>query len=56
VPLGEGIIALPRLHTAFLEAGYSRHFDIEVVGPMVAQLGGEETTRRCVDYLRRLDL
>jgi sugar phosphate isomerase/epimerase len=56
VPLGEGIIPLPRILTAFVEAGYSGYFDIEVVGPVVAQLGGAETTRRCVDYLRRLDL
>ena len=54
VPLGDGIIPLPRILGALVEAGYPGYFEIEVVGPTVERLGGEETTRRCIDYLARL--
>jgi sugar phosphate isomerase/epimerase len=56
VALGDGIIPLPRILNAFLTSGYEGYFDVEIVGPAVERLGGQETTRRSVDYLRRLDL
>jgi sugar phosphate isomerase/epimerase len=56
VPLGEGMIPLPRILGALVDAGYDGYFEIEVVGPTVERLGGEETTRRCIDYLTRLGL
>ena len=56
VPLGEGIIPLPRILGSFVRAGYDGYFDIEVLGPVVDRLGGAESTRRSLDYLRRLEL
>lgn len=56
VPLGDGIIPLPRILGAFLAAGYEGYFDVEVLGPVVDQLGGEESTRRSLDYLEQLDI
>jgi len=56
VPLGEGMIPLPRILGALAESGYGGYYEIEVVGPTVDQLGGEETTRRCIDYLAQLGI
>src|SRR3954454_19617619 len=50
VPLGEGIIPLERMLGTLVHAGYPGYFEIEVVGPTVERLGGEETPRRCIDY------
>jgi sugar phosphate isomerase/epimerase len=50
------MIPLPRIFRALVDAGYGGYFEIEVVGPTVERLGGEETVRRCIDYLTRLEL
>jgi sugar phosphate isomerase/epimerase len=55
VPLGEGIIPLARILEAFVSAGYAGYFDIEVLGPVVDELGGEECTRRSLRYLEHLE-
>lgn len=54
VPLGDGIIPLERFIGAFEQAGYDGYYDIEVLGPAVTRLGGDESTRRSVAYLERL--
>jgi sugar phosphate isomerase/epimerase len=54
VPLGDGIIPLPRILDAFVQAGYPGYFDIEVLGPVVDAMGGEESTRRSLEYLESL--
>ena len=56
VPLGEGMIPLPRILGAFVDAGYPGYFEIEVLGPAVDAMGGREATRRSIDYLTQLDL
>src|SRR3954451_9223838 len=50
VPLGDGIIPLPRILGALARPGSGGYFEIEALGPVAARLGGEETPRRCIDY------
>ena len=54
VPLGDGIIPIRRIVDSLVEAGYDGHFDVELIGPDIEEMGYEEAIRRCQVYLEGL--
>lgn len=56
VPLGEGMIPLGRIIGALADAGYDGYYDIEVLGPAVDEMGGEESTRRSLAFLAQVGM
>lgn len=51
--LGDGIVPIERIITAFDRAGYGGYYDIEILGPEVERLGYEETIRRSLAWVAR---
>lgn len=51
---GDGVIPLERLLGDILEAGYTGVFDLELVGPRIAQEGPRAATKRAAEYLSEL--
>ena len=51
VPLGDGIIPLERILSAFEEAGYDGFYDIEQLGPDIEEMGYEEAVGRSVRWI-----
>ena len=55
VALGDGVIPCDRILRAFEAAGYDGFYDIEVVGPALAEEQGHEAIiTACIDYLAKL--
>ena len=54
VALGDGVIPCDRILRAFEAAGYDGYYDIEVVGPALAERGHEAIITACIDYLAKL--
>jgi sugar phosphate isomerase/epimerase len=51
---GDGVIPLERLIGDVLELGYKGLFDLELIGPRIAEEGPREASRRACDYLSNL--
>ncbi len=51
VPVGDGIIPLRRIFSAFERAGYDGYYELELIGPEIERLGYEEAIRRSVAWL-----
>jgi sugar phosphate isomerase/epimerase len=51
---GDGDIPFPRILGAFLDAGYTGPFDLELVGPRIESEGYESAITRSIDYLNAL--
>ncbi len=54
-PLGDGIIPLERILRAFEAAGYPGTYELELIGREIERLGYEESIRRSLAFLERLD-
>ena len=53
VPLGDGIIPLERILTAFDASVYDGYYEIEQLGPEIERLGYEESLRRSLGFLAK---